>query len=91
VQASREGDGALGRVNLAIAELLVVVRGDKHVDVLDVLGEGHEHVLRRQLQLEEGTVELVHGHHGPAREGLRRARAFVGRRAMRRRRGVWWS
>ena len=59
VEAGREGDGALGRVDLHVAELLVVVGRDEDVDVLDVLGEGHEHVLRRQLQLEEGAVELV--------------------------------
>mmetsp|Transcript_65773 Transcript_65773/g.146809 ORF Transcript_65773/g.146809 Transcript_65773/m.146809 type:complete len:343 (-) Transcript_65773:41-1069(-) len=63
VEAGRESDGALGRVHHAIAELLVVVRSDKHVDVLDVLGECEVHVLGRELQLEEGAVELVDGDH----------------------------
>mmetsp|Transcript_25409 Transcript_25409/g.43424 ORF Transcript_25409/g.43424 Transcript_25409/m.43424 type:complete len:875 (-) Transcript_25409:33-2657(-) len=59
VQACREGDGALGRVDHAVAEGVVVVRRDEDVDVLDVLDEGGVHVLRRLLELEEGAVELV--------------------------------
>ena len=34
VEARREGHGALGRVDLAVAEALVIVRGDEDVDVL---------------------------------------------------------
>ena len=65
VKAGREGDGALARIDLAVAELVVVVRRDEDVDVLNVLDKGGVHVLRRQLELEEGTVELVHGDNRP--------------------------
>ena len=67
VQAGREGDGALGGVHLHVAEGLVVVGRDEHVDVLDVLDEGGVHVVRRQLQLQEGAVQLVDRDDGPAR------------------------
>ena len=64
VQAGREGHRALGRVDLHVAQLLVVVGGREHVDVLAVLDERDVHVLRRELELEEGAVELVHRDHG---------------------------
>mmetsp|Transcript_7513 Transcript_7513/g.20518 ORF Transcript_7513/g.20518 Transcript_7513/m.20518 type:complete len:915 (-) Transcript_7513:51-2795(-) len=74
VETGGKGHGSLGGVHLHVAERLVLVGGDDDVDVLEVLLEAEEHVLAGELELEEGAVELVDGHHGPNALGERLAK-----------------
>jgi hypothetical protein len=59
VETGTERDGALLGVDLAVAEGLLVVHRDDDVDRLDGTGEGLVEVLLLDLELEEGTVDLV--------------------------------
>eukprot|EP00754_Rhynchopus_humris_P009966 Rhum_TRINITY_DN14106_c0_g1::Rhum_TRINITY_DN14106_c0_g1_i1::g.69326::m.69326 len=78
VQTGSESDRARLRVHLHVAELLVVVRGDHDVHRLDRPEERLVRLLGVQLELEQGTVDLVHHHdrldalgQGLAQHGLR--------------------
>ncbi len=64
VETGSEGDGSLTGVDLDIAERLVVVGGDDDVDGLDGPAEGLVELLSRELELEEGTIDLVDHEHG---------------------------
>eukprot|EP00042_Codosiga_hollandica_P038086 m.306022 g.306022 ORF g.306022 m.306022 type:complete len:541 (-) comp55303_c1_seq1:42-1664(-) len=66
VQTGSEADGSLRGVDHDVAHgaLLVTVRGDDHVDVLDDALEGLEEILLLELELEESAVHLVHEHDG---------------------------
>jgi hypothetical protein len=59
METGAEGNGALVGVDLDITEGLVKVCGNDDVDGLDDTGEILVQVLLGELQLEEGTVDLV--------------------------------
>lgn len=59
METGTERDGALLGVDLAVTEGLLVVHRDDDVDRLDGTGESLVEVLLLDLELEEGTVDLV--------------------------------
>jgi hypothetical protein len=72
VEAGAERDGALFGVDLGLAERSIVVGGDDDVHVLDRAAEVLEQRLLVDLELEQGTVDLVDHADGldPLRERL---------------------
>jgi hypothetical protein len=64
VETGSESDGSLLGVDLDVTEDLVVVGRDDDVDGLDGSGERLVEVLLADLELEEGSVDLVDDNDG---------------------------
>ena len=64
VKTGTEGDCALLRVDLRIAESGIVVCGDDDIDGLNCSVEGLVEILLCDLQLEQSTIDLVDDNDG---------------------------
>ena len=64
VETGTKGNGTLGGVHLDITESFVVVSGDNDVDGFDGTAESLVKFFSRELQLQQGTVDLVHHENG---------------------------